>query len=496
MAQVYARGVALNWTQFATPYRHRKVPLPTYPFQRERYWVDIRSEADRAPFRTSTGESSLLGRRVDSPALDGAIFVSEMGPNTAAGFALEHRVFGTPILPGTAYLAVAVDAASRVLDSQAVVLRDVEFREALALPEKGTREVQLIARRESAGELRVEIFSRSDAASPWTLHFAARALSEGASSAAAEAVSRNADSELCPESIGTDEFYSQLEARGLEFGPLFRGVGALSRGARDAMGEASLPEPLQSEASRYRIHPVLLDACVQVLAAVSRPSDPQGLFLPVQIATCRIEQGSAPLINCRAHATLRAGSEPNAQVMIADVDVRDSAGAVVARLEGVQLQRASREALDRLRSVDLADSLVELRWDAEQPTATAWARPVALADAVRPDIAKLSAQTGWDQWNEVGPQLDRVCRAYIGNALRSLGWKAQPGSRADTASLASAARHQARLHSAARQVPRHPRARRRGATAQRWLARNRHVREYERRQAARNPRESLPGVRR
>src|SRR5262249_42581922 len=73
VAQVYARGVALNWERFASPYRYRKVALPTYPFQRERYWVSKRAAGEQLARSESTRDTSLLGRRIDSPAFDGVI---------------------------------------------------------------------------------------------------------------------------------------------------------------------------------------------------------------------------------------------------------------------------------------------------------------------------------------------------------------------------------------------------------------------------------------
>ncbi|HVY83307.1 MAG TPA: SDR family NAD(P)-dependent oxidoreductase, partial [Steroidobacteraceae bacterium] len=434
VAQVYVRGAPLDWERFAAPYRYRKVSLPTYPFQRERYMVDVTPQRARPTAAAAASESSLLGRRIDSPAFDGVVFATEIGRGTAAEFALDHRVFGLPILPGTAYLTLAVEAASRVLESESVALRDVEIREALALPESGKREVQVLAKSAGSRELRLEIYSRSDGTSPWILHFVARALVEGAaplSSATAEEPDAR-----CPDRVDMATFYSELASTGLEFGPLFQCVGALRCGPRDAIGEAALPQSLQGEAAHYRVHPVLLDACVQLLAAVSRRDDPDGMFLPVQIGSCRIERPSSPLLGCRAHATLRAGGERDAQVLTADVRVRDSAGNLVAMLEGVRLQRAGRETLDRLRSVDLADSLVELRWEAEEAEA-AWTTPSALAGRVLPAIARLTAESGWEQWSELASDLDSVCRAYIGAALEKIGWRAAPHNGADTASLAA-----------------------------------------------------------
>ncbi|MEP7243283.1 MAG: SDR family NAD(P)-dependent oxidoreductase [Gammaproteobacteria bacterium] len=439
VAHLYTLGARLDWVQFAAPYRHKKLSLPTYPFQRERYWIEKKVARDRTAVALSQEGRTLLGRRIDSPALDGAIFESQIGRGTAAEFAIDHRVFGVPILPGTAYLAVAVDAASRVFESGAVELRDVEFREALALPDEGLTEVQLVTKRENGDALDLKIFSRAGATSPWTLHFAARAFRDNTAPLAADAASLyDRLREECTEAIEPQDFYADLDRRGLEFGPLFRGVDALRRGPRDAIGEAVLPASLHSEARSYRIHPVLLDACVQVLAAVTRTADSDDVFLPVQIASCRIETASVPIFGCRAHATLR---ERSTQVLSAEVHVHDAAGKSIATFSGVRLQRAGREALDRLRSGSLAQLMLELRWEPDATVGrSAWTSPVAIADAVRPGISRNSMTTGWHQWAEVGPQLDAVCRAYISKALSTLGWTAETGARFDAANLA------ARLH--------------------------------------------------
>src|SRR5690606_12332028 len=98
LGELYVSGAKVNWSGFDAPYARRKLSLPTYPFQRERYWVDKSSHQRIAPALHTAANTSLLGIRVDSPAVDGVLFISRMGPNTAAEFALEHRVFGVPIL--------------------------------------------------------------------------------------------------------------------------------------------------------------------------------------------------------------------------------------------------------------------------------------------------------------------------------------------------------------------------------------------------------------
>ena len=57
-------GVQIDWTSFDRPYGRRRVPLPTYPFQRERYWVD---ESAPASASTLSGGHPLLGQRLSMP---------------------------------------------------------------------------------------------------------------------------------------------------------------------------------------------------------------------------------------------------------------------------------------------------------------------------------------------------------------------------------------------------------------------------------------------
>ena len=197
----------------------------------------------------------------------------------------------------------------------------------------------------------------------------------------------------CDEAPTHEAFYDGFEQRGLDFGPLFRGVKSVLRGDRVAVGEVELPMALHGEAAQYSIHPVLLDACVQVLAAATSRIAPQdAVFLPVQIDVCRLVKPSAPVTACRAEAVIRE-VHSSAQALTADVRVSDSAGRTIALLEGIQLKRVARDALDRIGTADIHKWMIELGWRPE-PNREALATET-IAAAVRTTIPAREAASGW-----------------------------------------------------------------------------------------------------
>ena len=111
--------------------------------------------------------------------------------------------------------------------------------------------------------------------------------------------------------LDTQVFYSGFNARGLDFGPGFRSVRQLCRGESQALGRVELTEPLAAEAGRYQVHPVLLDGCVQVLAAALPDDDDEVLYLPIGIARLavhrRVQSG------CWSHAVVTGGSGETAR---------------------------------------------------------------------------------------------------------------------------------------------------------------------------------------
>src|SRR5690606_10608749 len=145
--------------------------------------------------------------------------------------------------------------------------------------------LQLVAEAPQAdGAVRATLASRAEDAGdeqPWTTHVCATLRRAPAASASASAVLGEAQA-ACTEAVDIAGFYAGFEQRGLAFGPDFRSIRRLWRGPGLALGEIGLSAELASQAGAHRIHPVLLDGCLQVLAA-ALPADEEGLFLPIAV---------------------------------------------------------------------------------------------------------------------------------------------------------------------------------------------------------------------
>jgi len=171
LAQLYVRGVAVDWSRVEEGNARCKVPLPTYPFQRERHWISDQLAAGLAPGHLAPVVGSLLGRHI----VDSSIHVFEAQISSdAPGLYADHRVHGEVVVPGTAYLELALAAAEQAFGPGAKLVEDVTIQAALVL-DTGTRTIQVILTPLDAGAS-FEVISRRESGDhePWTRHASGR----------------------------------------------------------------------------------------------------------------------------------------------------------------------------------------------------------------------------------------------------------------------------------------------------------------------------------
>jgi len=369
---LYMRGADIDWRGFDEPYRRRKVALPTYPFERGRYWLDAQ------PRTPPAGVHPLLGRSIDV-AGGSPTQVWETRIDAAdRPYLADHRAMGNAIFPLTGYLGMAAAAAG-----PQAALEGIVVREPLVLQPGEGKTVQAIRR---AGA--VEMFSLEDAS--WKQHFTARVAALG------EPLPGGHPRDLCAAMERTDDmpgFYEFMRRRGMDFGPAFRTVRELWTAPAEAVARVSPPEPTARNNEGWRIHPAPLDGCFQIVAAIL-PEGSDEPFLPVGLERFQLYR------NCAAelwsHAARRPATPSARNTAIFDIRVFDERGPV-ADARGMEFVRvaARRPA-----------PLFELQWEpkprgaASAPVSGDW---LILADHAGVGAAlagRLSAQgarcTLWD----------------------------------------------------------------------------------------------------
>ena len=320
----YALGGDVNLKTYF-PEAGKFVPLPSYPWDRSRHWFEQRHESMDHP---------LLGYRSD--AADARWTHQLDTPHV--GFLNDHQVRGSVVFPAAAYVEMALAAAKRTVESGVVEIEDLAILRALVIPEDRPPLLQFSLTRED-GTFRITSRPGTDD-SAWSTNVTGRL---GAIPASEEPEARSISElrERITRVVPKGEVYEMARTAGLEFGPKFQGLEELWTGDNEAFGIVSAPDSLQQEASRYHIHPALLDTCFHVMLGPVVAEMAGGrlpTYLPVQIGRLRFHDDPARVRYCHARLRRKSGKS-----MVYDLDLLDGDGRVLAEIEGFRSQQLGRE---------------------------------------------------------------------------------------------------------------------------------------------------------
>ena len=349
LGALFAAGADLAWgTAFANG--RALAALPTYPWQRERFWYD-RDPAFRAARREAltTTTHPFLGPRIDTAADGGgtewnAVFDAERAP-----WLMDHVVRGAAIVPATAILSALAAAADDALrdnptgnDGLDIVLSSVELHEAVPLRD-AMPAMRVVAARSAAGVIALQLRVHDDGV--WRV--VARATAGHVARATSVALPA-VEQPSTRSAIDGAAHYRAMRLRHLKYGPAFRTVAAVDSAATHSAvslhAEGDVPE---------RRSTVLLDGALQGLLSIVplTVAAPHETLVPVYVARAVIRTGAWP---SALNATVTVRDDVNGYG--GDVVLRDASGAVFASVGGVRMQvlrGAARDELDamRLRSV-------------------------------------------------------------------------------------------------------------------------------------------------
>jgi NADPH:quinone reductase-like Zn-dependent oxidoreductase len=355
VAALYTRGSTIDWAGLDSGAPRQKLALPTYAFQRSRYWVDLPLPGMRDN-STSSDAHPLLGRMARSPLLKQILFEARLSTDHPA-FLADHEIYGKTIFPGTAYLEMALAAAHTTGAPPRIA--SLSLREPIILAEHTATVVQLVLTPDENGNTSLQIISFSpDLPGQWLTHATGALSANHASDAsmtvdAAELVDLAALQAACPETLDTDEYYHDLAAIGLAYGPAFRGLMKMSRGDGCALGFVQLPESAGTVVG-YHIHPALLDACFHVIGATmpaEHQDDPDApVYVPVGMSGVRLYRTVANSAWC--YVQLSTESVPGAPTLNCRMQLLDEAGNILAVIDRLDLMQVPRGGWDRVEKID------------------------------------------------------------------------------------------------------------------------------------------------
>ncbi|ONF70694.1 beta-ketoacyl synthase, partial [Amycolatopsis keratiniphila subsp. keratiniphila] len=352
LAEAHVHGLSPAWSSILPTADW--VDLPTYPFQRKRFWLEAGTAAgDASAFGQTVVDHPLLGAVVAVPGTGGLLYTGRISLETHPWLA-DHAVSGTVLVPGTAFVELALSAGAPV---DCALLDELTLEAPLVL-EEGT-DVRLSVELGDAdvdGRREVGVYSRRGD-EPWTRHANGVLLPEtdGVPTPLAEWPPAGA------ERVGVEALYDELADAGLEYGPAFQGLRAAWRRENEVFAEIDLPEAQTGDAPAFGLHPALLDGALHGIALGVLPEDGDGLRLPFAFSGVRLWSRGATALRVR----LRPAADGVA------LTVADAEGLPVADVDGLLLRPVSVSGLGGYR-----ESLFGLDWvpaGATEPhDATVW----------------------------------------------------------------------------------------------------------------------------
>ncbi|MFC5156470.1 SDR family NAD(P)-dependent oxidoreductase, partial [Streptomyces amakusaensis] len=265
LARAHAQGVTVDWAAYFAGTGAQRVDLPTYAFQHERYWIDVPVAPVGDVSSAGLGEAGhpLLGADVELPDSEGALFAGRLSLATHPWLA-DHAVAGAVLLPGTAFVELALHAGRRV---GSTLLEELTLEAPMVLPERGALQLRLsVAAPDESGLRALQVHSRPEAGNdgdtPWTRH--ASGVLGTAETPAAAALESWPPADAEP--LDADGLYDRFADAGFAYGPAFRNLRAAWRRGDELFAELLLPEGPRAEAAAFGVHPALLDAGLHGIA--------------------------------------------------------------------------------------------------------------------------------------------------------------------------------------------------------------------------------------
>ncbi len=333
VVDLWVRGFDLDWNKLHEGTKLRRMILPTYPFARERCWVD--GATSRKPIATGNAAAllhPLLHRNTSD--LSQQSYTSTFGGDEF--FLADHRVNGQPVLPAVAYLEMAraalMDAMPAEKASLHLELRHVVWAQPIVVTDK--KSVTIAVFSENEEQVDFEVYSPGVDGTDEVLHCQGSCVFGGQPAAPKLDLGR-LRTQMSRGSLEGAVLYPTFATMGLNYGPAFRGLVAIHQGENQLLVELSLPDAARKRGGNYVLHPSLMDSALQgsitLIDDVVRASGK--LSLPFALESLRI----VSLCSDRMVAWVRySQGAPGASsnLIKVDIDLCDPDGNVCVQMQG------------------------------------------------------------------------------------------------------------------------------------------------------------------
>lgn len=352
LLEYWAAGGEIDWSKLYSPNEgRRRISLPTYPFAKERYWVPEDGRRDGFDARKAGGSYTDVMHPLLHQNVSG--FGRQAYRSRFTGeelFLKDHVIHGQRVLPGVAYMEMALQAirSAAGLEDEGVRrirIKGMDWQRPL-LAEGLPLQVETGLNRDGNGEIRYGIY---DPDRQSTVYSTGRAEIVPSGSDDTDRIDLERQRERCAGRIySAEQCYAAFESMGFQYGEAHRGLETLYAGKRELLAKLRLPGSAAHGQAPYLLHPGVLDAAIQATVGfLMEEAEPKAL-VPFALEELSLAHDRP----CPAWAVVRPaqGKAPGKGMKKLDIDLCDEYGQVCIRMKGLTVREWKASPADQSRS--------------------------------------------------------------------------------------------------------------------------------------------------
>jgi myxalamid-type polyketide synthase MxaB len=381
LGQLYERGAEVDWNGVAGG-RHGMVELPTYPFQRQRFWfTDDQAESPQPVIQ----RAKLPGRRLQLPFSQEVRYESSFS-QAYPPYIDDHKLFGTIVVAGASHISILLLSAKETLGGSRWMLSDLMMQQPMVIAEGGELQVQIVLRQESSAGYDLQLISAAPVSrqdTDWKLHVSGRLAVTAAEDSAEieQEVGRLKQISATRAGLPGSELYDRVAGFGHHLGASFRWVESVWQSGREMVSEMTVPElPVESavELDDYLLYPGLIDSCIQPFCilgpeAMSEGCQPDGsAYIPFSIRQliCHSSyNGSTGHPQGKLWCYTRLREHDPGVSLTGDILLLDDQHRPLLEVRGFTARRLIPDALSRAASDTARSWLYTVDWQQRERTA-------------------------------------------------------------------------------------------------------------------------------
>ncbi|WP_208341233.1 type I polyketide synthase [Aetokthonos hydrillicola] len=367
LLSLYLHGYPIDWSGFDKDYSRLRLLLPTYPFQRQRYWVETINQTRRltSPSQRKTSLHPLVTSKLQSPLLKETLFTSEISVNDFP-YLNDHQVYGEIVIAGAFHLSFLLGSLKLTFGEQNCILEDVIFTKALVISAEELRTLQLLITPESNATASFKLISLesevANSSNSWSSHVNGKISVQGkylTDTPKLTKVSIENLQDKCTKEISRTEFYQFFQLRHINLGLTFQWIKSIWKGDREAICQMELPQTLDN-VEEYQLHPSLIDSCFQLLMATVDLQEDE-TFVPFSIEKLYFYQKPSNYSQLWCYAYSQP-IEKSQEEVVGNIQLLDQEGQILAEVIGFKARRAHSDSFLNIPQKSLDDWLYEIEW--------------------------------------------------------------------------------------------------------------------------------------